>query len=133
MTTTTLTYGTTTVQLPDDLYWSDELEWQPTVQSAERTITGALVIQSATRIAGRPITLQPLEQTDSWFTRQLLETLWAWATVPDCEMLLSYRGITHNVTWRHHEGVVIQATPIVHYRDVVPEDWYSATLRFMEI
>lgn len=130
---TTLTYDGTTLILPDDLYWADEASWQPVVQTAERTITGALVVQTHARVAGRPITLQPDSENASWITRQTLETLMAWASIPDCEMLLSYRGISYDVIWRHHDGEVIQATPIVHYADVQAGDYYTATLRFMEI
>ena len=43
--------------LPDDLLWSDEHAWSPAVASTSYLITGALLIQSATRQAGRPITL----------------------------------------------------------------------------
>jgi len=130
---TTLTYDGTTINLPDDLYWSDEASWQPVVQSAERTITGALVVQTHARIAGRPITLQPDSDNAAWITRETLETLMTWASIPDCEMLLSYRGISYTCIWRHHDGEVIQATPVVHYADVQSGDYYTATLRLMEI
>ena len=43
--------------LPDDLLWSDEHSWSPTVATSAYLITGALLIQSAMRLAGRPITL----------------------------------------------------------------------------
>ena len=46
-----------TLTLPDDLLWSDEYAWTPTVASTSYLITGALLIQWATRQAGRPITL----------------------------------------------------------------------------
>ena len=48
--------------LPDDLLWSDEHAWSPAVANASYLITGALLIQSATRQAGRPITLSPKGQ-----------------------------------------------------------------------
>jgi hypothetical protein len=130
---TTLTYQTTTLDLPDDLYWSDEASWQPVVQTAERTITGALVVQTHARIAGRPITLQPEAENSAWITRATLVTLMAWASIPGCEMLLSHRGISYNVVWRHQDGEVIQATPVVHYADVQTGDYYTATLSLMEI
>ena len=130
---TTLTYSGTTVTLPDDLYWSDEFAWQPVVQTAERTITGALVIQQATRIAGRSITLQPDSENAAWVSRADLEQMRSWATIPQCEMTLSYRGTGRTVIWRHHDGEVINANPVVHYADVQSGDWYTATLKFMEV
>ena len=55
----TLSDGTTTLALHPDLYWSDEHNWFPVEQTAQRTITGALIVSVATRLAGRPVTLQP--------------------------------------------------------------------------
>lgn len=130
---TTLTYQSTTVTLPDDLYWADEFAWQPVQQTAERTITGALVIQQATRIAGRSITLRPDSEGAAWVSRGVLEELLGWATIPQCEMTLSYRGISTQVIWRHHDGEVIEASPVIHYADALSADWYTATLKFMEI
>lgn len=130
---TTLTRNTVTLDLPDDLYWSDETAWQPVVQTAERTITGALVVQVHQRIAGRPITLEPVDDSSAWLTRDKLETLMSWASIPDAQMVLNYRGTDYNVIWRHHDGEVISAQPIVHYADVQAGDFYTVTLRFMEV
>ena len=128
----TLSYDGTTVSLPEDLYWADEFNWTALVQTAERTITGALIIQQATRIAGRPVTLQP-DGDSGWIPRGVLEQLRTWATIPQCEMTLTHRGVTRQVIWRHHEGDVIDANPVVHYADAQSGDWYTATLRLMEI
>jgi hypothetical protein len=43
--------------LPDDLLWADEHAWSPVVATVSYLLTGALLVQSATRQAGRPITL----------------------------------------------------------------------------
>ena len=45
------------VTLPDGLRWSDEFDWTPLAQRAEYSLTGALIVERATRQAGRPITL----------------------------------------------------------------------------
>jgi hypothetical protein len=67
--------------LPDDLLWSDEHAWTPAVSSVSYLITGALLVQSATRQAGRTITLVgPADM--AWVTRATLETLRSWAAVP---------------------------------------------------
>ena len=54
--------------LPDDLLWSDEHAWTPAVATVSYLITGALLIQSATRQAGRPITLVGAPDM-AWVTR----------------------------------------------------------------
>src|SRR5574338_1128201 len=67
--------------LPDDLLWSDEHAWSPAVASTSYLITGALLIQSATRQAGRPITLVGAHDM-AWVTRAMVELLRAWAAIP---------------------------------------------------
>lgn len=129
----TLSYNGAALALPDDLYWSDEASWQPVAQSAERTITGALVVQVHARIAGRPITLEPPGGDGAWMTRADLDALLAWAAVPGGEMTLTLRGVDHLVVWRHQDAPAIQARPVVPFSDVAPGDFYTATLRFMEL
>ena len=65
--------------LPDDLLWSDEHSWSQTVATSAYLITGALLIQSATRLAGRPITLVGAPDM-AWVTRATVEQLRLWAT-----------------------------------------------------
>lgn len=45
------------ITLPDTLVWEDEFVWSPVAQSTEYSLTGALIVQEATKLAGRPITL----------------------------------------------------------------------------
>ena len=129
----TLNYSGTTLNLPEDLYWNDENSWAPVEQSIERSISGALIVSSATRIAGRPITLTPEDQGSAWMLRSVLDTLRTWAAVPGREMVLTLRGTTYNVIFRHHDGQAIEAAPIKHCNDVQPTDFYTVTLRFMEV
>ena len=81
--TISLSVGLTTVPLNPDLFWVDENNWHPVEQTSERTITGALVVQSATRVAGRPITLQPEDDSSGATSLADLEQLRNWAAVPD--------------------------------------------------
>ncbi len=78
--------------LPDDLLWSDEHAWTPAVSSVSYLITGALLVQSATRQAGRTITLVgPADM--AWVTRATLETLRSWAAVPISDKACARRGL----------------------------------------
>lgn len=45
------------VTLPDDLQWTDEYAWSPVARASEYSLTGALVVEEAVKLAGRPITL----------------------------------------------------------------------------
>lgn len=71
--TLTLSDATTTLALPD-LIWEDEDQWDPLLQTTEYTLSGALVIEEATRMAGRPVTLGGGESF-GWLTRAQVATL----------------------------------------------------------
>jgi hypothetical protein len=129
----TLTYAGTTLALHEDLYWSDENNWAPVEQTAQRTLTGALIVSAAARIAGRPITLEPIDDDSAWMPRATVDQLRAWAAVPGREMSLSLRGVNYAVIFRHHDGAGIEAAPVVFFNDVRSADLYRVTLRFMEI
>lgn len=126
-----LTDGTTLVYLPPDLYWEDE-SWLPVGQSAQRTITGGLVVQIAAMVTGRPITLRPEDDNSAWMLEPVLTQLRVWAAIPGQELTLNLRGTAYTVLWRHQDGA-IEATPVLHYSDVDAADYYRATLRLMEI
>jgi hypothetical protein len=131
--TTQLTDGTSTVPLPDDLFWPDEHSWNAVEQSAQRTITGALVVQSAAKVGGRPITLQPPDDSSAWLTRATVDALRNLAAVPGKTLTLTLRGVAYTVMFRQHEGVAIEARPVVFFADEAPGDFYLCTLRLMEL
>jgi hypothetical protein len=128
-----LSDGTTTVELNPDLLWADESEWQPVEQTVERTITGALIVNVATRTGGRPITLQPEDDVSGWISQATVEQLRNWAAVPGKTLTLTLRSSTKSVIFRHHDGVAVDATPVVHFSDVDAADWYRCTIRLMEV
>ena len=130
----TLSDGSTTLTLNPDLYWSDENNWHAVEQAVERTITGALVVQAAARIAGRPITLEPIDDEAAWMTRADVTVLRNWAAVPGKTMTLTLRGKAREVIFRHQDGG-FEARPVIQYRDghELPADFYLCTIRLMEI
>lgn len=130
----TLTVAGTSVELPDDLYWSDETAWHPVAQSADRSITGALIVSSQARTGGRPITLEPpVSELSAWMRRAVVEQLKAWADQPGLVMVMTLHGQPRSVVWRHQDGEVMRAQPVQHWSDLQPDDAYTATLKFMEI
>ncbi len=122
--------------LPDDLLWSDEHGWTPAVASASYLITGALLIQSATRQAGRPITLVGAVDM-AWVTRATVEQLRAWAAVPvgsaTGRFALTFAdGRAFTVAFRHSE-TAIEAEPVLGIPARADTDFYRLTLRFLEL
>lgn len=128
----TLDDGVTTLTLHKDLYWSDENNWHPVEQSVDRTITGAMVVQSALRVKGRPITLEPEDDSSAWMTRAQVDALRNWAAVPGKEMTLTLHGVSRTVIFRHQDGG-FEARPVLHYDVPIPTDFYLCTVRLMEI
>lgn len=128
----TISDGATTVTLNPDLYWSDENNWNPVEQSVQYTLTGALIIQAGERQAGRPVTLEPEDDSSAWMPLSIVAQLRNWAAVPGQELTLTLRGAARSVVFRHQDGG-LEARPIVHYRDPAGTDWYACTIRLMEI
>jgi hypothetical protein len=125
-----------TLPLPDDLLWSDEHTWSPVVSSVSYLITGALLVQSATRQAGRDITLTGAADM-AWVTRSVVNVLRDWATQPldattgRFELTFSdNRKFT--VTFRHSDGP-LEAEPVTGFPARNDTDFYRITLKLMEI
>ncbi|WP_322735651.1 hypothetical protein [Delftia tsuruhatensis] len=128
----TLSDGTATLTLDPDLLWSDEDNWHPVQQNVQRTITGALDVQVAAMNKGRPITLEPEDDSSAWMQSATVEQLRNWAAVPGQQLVLTLRNETRTVILRHQDGG-LEARPVVHYRDRVTTDWYLCVIRLMEI
>ena len=122
--------------LPDDLLWSDEHAWTPATASVSYLITGALLVQSALRQAGRPMTLTGAQDM-AWVTRSCVETLYDWAAAPlgadsgRFELTL-FDTRTFNVAFRHAEGA-IEAEPVTGFTARSDSDFYRITLKLMQI
>ena len=122
--------------LPDDLLWADEHAWSPAVATTSYLITGALLVQSATRQAGRPITLVgPADM--AWVTRATVNTLHAWAAIPltDTDGRFELRladAHAFTVAFRHAE-VCVEAEPVLGVPARRDGDFYRLTLRLMQL
>lgn len=121
-----------TLVLPDDLLWEDEHSWTPAVAAVSYLLTGALLVETASRQAGRSITLVgPADM--AWVTRSTVDTLYEWASDPECRMQLTFADErVFTVAFRHHE-TAIDAEPVLGFPARSSDDKYRLTLRLMEI
>jgi hypothetical protein len=122
--------------LPDDLLWRDEHAWTPAVASASYLINGALLIQSARRQAGRPITLEGAPDM-AWVTRATVAALAAWAAHPLSDSsgrfaLTFADGRSFTVAFRQGD-TPIESEPVLGIPARADTDFYRLTLRFLEI
>ena len=125
-----------TLALPDDLLWSDEHTWSPVVSSVSYLITGALLVQSATRQAGRDITLVGAADM-AWVTRSVVNVLRDWAALPLDSVtgrfeLTLMGGRMFSVAFRHADGA-LEAEPITGFPARSDFDFYRITLKLMQI
>jgi len=128
----TLTKGTTSIELPIDLIWSDELAWSPVEQSVAMSITGAMIIDTSARTNGRPITLSG-DQNHAWMPYSIVSQLRAWADDPTTEMTLSIGSSSYTVIFRHNEKPAIDVTPVIDYSVRENSDYFYGTLKFLEV
>ncbi len=100
------------IQLPGDLHWSDEI-WSPVQQERKQSLTGSLLVEEDSVLAGRPITLEGSE-TAAWVSRQIVLDLLALAETPGMEMTLTLEdGRTFTVMFNREHGQPVEAEPVV--------------------
>ncbi len=128
----TLTDGVTPITLPDDIFWTDEFTWSAIKQEVEPTITGALIVESATLQAGRDITLESGDNF-AWLTRQQVDQLQAWKNVAGKELTLTIRGVSRTVIFRHHESDPLTATMVLYHSSPDAGTYYVVGIKLMEI
>lgn len=122
--------------LPDDLLWADEHAWSPAVASVSYLLTGALLVQSATRQAGRPITLVGPSDM-AWVTRATVATLHTWAATPlaaaSGRFELTLRDARVFTVAFRHADTAIDAEPVLGFPAQSDTDFYRITLRLMQL
>lgn len=115
--------------LPPDLVWRDEFAPWSVETTARWSLSGALLVESARRLKGRPITLAGGPDS-AWCGRQTLEALLS-LHAQMTSMTLVYGSRTFTVRFAP-EG--IEAEPVVAYaQDGEPGDLYAVTLHLMEV
>jgi len=129
----TLTKGATTIELSDRLEWADEFDWSPIEQSTAYSTTGALLVDVAVKLAGRPITLQGTA-TAAWITRAVCDTLQAWAAEAGTQFTLNLRGTARAVIFDHARGgfAAVPLWPLLDGEQDAGE-LLAPTFRFLEV
>lgn len=121
------------VTLPGDLKWSDEFSWSPVARSQDYGLTGSLILQESTRLAGRPITLEAKSESIGyiWLARSIIDALYTLASTPGWSGTLTLMdGRTFTVGFRD-EGVA--AEPVWHIAPHEDADAYTLTLKLQTV
>ena len=120
------------VHLPDNLIWVDEFSTTQVAASHTRSLTGALIVQTSLKLAGRSIVLDG--QAGGWVTHTQLTALRLLLEVnPDKTFILDYRGITQDVIQNASTGPALTSTAIVDYETPTAEDYYWINLKLLTI
>ncbi|MBV5327669.1 MAG: hypothetical protein JZU65_08520 [Chlorobium sp.] len=128
----TITDGVTTITLPADTLWRDETDWSPVVQSIEHTLTGSLLVEVGSKLAGRPITMGG-DQEASWLDRGTILDLMTWSAIAGQVLTLNYHGRSFSVMFRHHEPPAVDTRALVEKVPPADEDWYWFTIKLMAV
>lgn len=118
------------ITLPATLVWEDEFAWSPISQSIEYSLTGALIVQEATKLAGRDITLTGKSDsnahTGAIFRTNLLVLQTALAVSGASWTLTLHDARTFTVAARENP---LEVEPLPVYRSFFPANptgdyWY---------
>ena len=121
-----------TIELPDDLLWIDEFDWNPVAQEIDRTLTGGLIIQEQSKLYGRPVTLSG-ENNSGWVTRATVNQVVTLSesanstlslTLPDSRVL--------SVIFDRANGSIM-AQPLFYSSNPALDDYYSITIRLLTV
>jgi hypothetical protein len=117
--------------LPDGLIWEDEFTWSPVAQSTDYGLTGALIVQESTKLAGRPITLAGQSSGNQsaacWITRAHLLTLQTALQVAGAEFTLTLHDARTFTVAPRQDPLDAEARPVVKsFLPADPDDdaWY---------
>lgn len=130
------------IELPDDLLWSDETSSWKVGQTVATTLTGARIIQEGSLQAGRPITLESQQFGSDYVavvSRAVVDALLAKEAVagagPMTLSLPTFEGDprTFQVLWRRTDGQAIESRPISFKAPIAPSDLFFITLRLMQV
>jgi hypothetical protein len=123
-----------TVTLPDDLLWQNEFEWNQALQSQARTLSGALVVQSAANLYGRPIRLAGGDD-GGWITRATAKAIRALEADPTKVMTLT--GLNDEpplaVIFDRTAGAAFESQMILRWANPDDSTWYSCALRLLTV
>ncbi len=121
------------IELPDDLLWVNEFDWNPVEQNIERSLSGALLVQEQGKQKGRPITLSGSNDA-GWVSRSTVVSLLAMAQTANKVMQLSLPGQRQfNVIFDRDNGSPIEAQQIIPFAYPQQNYLYSLTLRLMTV
>lgn len=133
MSVMTLSDGSVTINLPGDMLWDDHFGWSPVVQQVGYTLSGALVVESAVKQSGRPITLRSGENF-ALVKKASVDHLQSWAGVAGKLLTLNAHGENLTVLLRHEDAPAVEAFAMLAGKNPLEaDDWMSVVVKLLQI
>ena len=128
----TLDDGVTIITLPDDLEWVVEFDWDTVRQDVQPTFGGGIVVSENTVSAGRLITL--VSGDNIWVTKLVLLQVYTMLNNSDKQMTLTLPDArTFTVMFKRDDGKPIEAKPVWRKTTQTTTDYYTLTIKLMEV
>lgn len=124
-----LTNGDNNITLPDDMQWTDEFNWSSISVNTTYLLNGALLVTSAKKLAGRPITLES-PNDGAWLDYNTICDLYDFANNEDNNTL--QLTLADNRTF----DVIFAENPLSIkpiYFSSPNSDYYLATIKFITV
>lgn len=126
-----MSYTLNSITLPEGLVWEDPYSWNPVGQQVDVALSGALIVQEARQLQGKPIEL--IGGRDScWCTKAEIDQLYALLDTPDLEMQLIIEGETHTVIWDRSCPIKTRAF-VSHEAETGSSLYFIDSLKFIKV
>ena len=112
------------LDLPADLFWTNEFDWNAQRQNLRRSVTGALLVQESAVTAGRPITLVGGDDF-GWMSRDQVDAWYAQANAAPVDMALNFHGRNFTVRFT---GDRFRARALQPFSEPASSDRYVPSL-----
>ncbi|WP_245650976.1 hypothetical protein [Thauera butanivorans] len=119
------------IQIPEDVWWSDEFAWSAVEQSTEYSLTGALIVHVGLRSSGRQITLAS-NPNGGWVERSVVLALQAQRAMPDERFILTLADGRQFIVM-HDNARAFDAAPVRPACDLTAASNYRITLPLIEV
>lgn len=115
-----------------DFVWVDEFDFTPIQQSETRTLTGALVFESAVKQKGRPITIAEGDKP-ARAVKATVDDLYALLAQNKVMTLVLPDTRTFQTRFKNNDGKPIEAKPHTCFEVMGDNDYYTLTLKLIEV
>jgi hypothetical protein len=131
----TLSDGVNSIELAQDLHWSDEFDWSPIIQSTTHSLGGRPFVNRRTSEGLRPLSL--IDDDGAWMSRSDIIDLydnWLIKGTVDAPLTLTLHDAREfSVIWNYESGALDAAPALPGLSDPVSTSEYAVGFRFLII